>query len=71
MREIREEIYVDGINMGGNNVEEIKRLKETAINIFKAVGFELHKWHSNEINGESTFAKESLGVKELRQNFLE
>eukprot|EP00794_Sanderia_malayensis_P017215 gene17215-biopygen14817 len=47
VREIREGIYVDDIKMGGKNVEETKDLKESAINIFKAGGFEVHKWHSN------------------------
>eukprot|EP00112_Aurelia_sp_Birch-Aquarium-sp1_P000365 Seg1032.2 transcript_id=Seg1032.2/GoldUCD/mRNA.D3Y31 product="hypothetical protein" protein_id=Seg1032.2/GoldUCD/D3Y31 len=78
VKEIREGIYVDDINMGGNNVEEIKDLKETAVDIFKAGGFELHKWHSNEIqldgeatnDDESTFAKESLGTKTSETKLL-
>ena len=78
VREIREGIYVDDINLGGNNVEEIKDLKETAVNIFKAGGFELHKWHSNEIqldgeatnDDESTFAKESLRRKASETKLL-
>ena len=53
-------------------------MKETAVHIFKAGGFELHKGHSNEIqldgkatnHDESTFAKESLGTKTSETKLL-
>ena len=70
-------IYVDDINMGwGDNVEQIKDFKETAVNIFKAGGFELHKWHSNEIrldgeainDDESTCAIERLEQKHPKKS---
>ena len=78
VREIREGIYIDDINLGGNNVEEIKDWKETAVSIFEAGGFELHKWHSNEVqldgeakdDNESTFAKETLGTKAFESKLL-
>eukprot|EP00794_Sanderia_malayensis_P013528 gene13528-biopygen10795 len=70
IREIQEGIYVDDVNLGGSNVAEVEELKEVTVKVFKAGGFELHKWHSNEseldggsvVDGEATFAKESLGT---------
>ena len=78
VKEIREGIYVDDINMGGSSIESVRDLKETAVNIFKAGGFALHKWHSNEsdLDGEitnddePTFAKESLGTKPSETKLL-
>ena len=78
VKEIREGIYVDDINMGGSSIEEVRDLKETAVSIFKAGGFALHKWHSNErdLDGEitsddePTFAKESLGTKTSETKLL-
>ena len=39
--------YVDDIQGGGNNSEELKTFKTEASAIMKQGGFELHKWHSN------------------------
>ena len=57
---------------GDTNVEKVKHLKETAIDIFHKADFELHKWHSNvpELESEvkpsdesgQSFAKQQLGV---------
>ena len=77
-RPSQRDIYVDDINMGGSNVEEVKEMKEAAVDIFKAGGFELHKWHSNETqlvgdainDDEPTFAKESLGTKPSETKLL-
>ena len=74
VKEIREGIYVDDINMGGNSIAEVKKLKEASIIIFEAGWFTLHKWHSNmkELEGEfqnnddSTFAKKAWEQKHLR-----
>ena len=47
-------------------------MKEVAVSVFKAAGFDLHKWHSNapelEANAHlkdegQTYAKEQLGIK--------
>ena len=78
VREIREGMYVDDINLGGNNVDEIRDLKQTAVSIFEEGGFELHKWHSNEVqldgeaknDNESTFAKDTLGTKAFESKLL-
>jgi hypothetical protein len=45
--EIRDGLYVDDLLTGGCVVEEVKHLKETAIEIFDRAQFKLHKWHSN------------------------
>ena len=47
INELKEGTYVDDINLGGNNVNEKRALKETAIEVFNHGKFELHKWHSN------------------------
>lgn len=78
VQEIRDGIYVDDINLGGNNYRETRELKETSVAIFKAGKFELHKWHSNDsrLDGETidpeetTFAKESLGTKGTETKLL-
>jgi hypothetical protein len=62
--------YVDDINIGGDTVEETKVLKEQAKEILSEGSFMLHKWHSNAVelesdiveDGESTYAKETLGT---------
>ena len=72
--EIRDSLYVDDLVSGGNAVEEVERLKETAIEIFDRAQFTLHKWHSNveELESsdpenssetEQSYAKTQLGVK--------
>ena len=65
-------MYVDDLISGGSNVAKAQDLKDNTTEIFSDVGFDLHKWHSNEPeledqctksenNGEITFAKEQLG----------
>ena len=66
------DLYVDDLITGDTNVEKVKHLKETAIDIFQKADFELHKWHSNVPKLESkvkpsdesnqSFAKQQLGV---------
>ena len=66
------DLYVDDLITGDTNVENVKHVKETAIEIFQKADFELHKWHSNipELESEvkpsdksdQSFAKQQFGV---------
>ena len=67
VNEIRRSLYVDDLNSGGPTSEKAKRLKRGATEIFAVANFELHKWHSNEDQLETScedyepsFAKEQL-----------
>ncbi|XP_028394878.1 uncharacterized protein LOC114519022 [Dendronephthya gigantea] len=70
VRELKDGTYVDDINLGGDTVEETREMKEDAVKILGEGSFELHKWHSNiaelesdvQDDGETTYAKESLGT---------
>ena len=63
---------MDDLITGDTNVEKMKHLKETAIDIFQKADFELHKWHSNvpelksgvkpSNKSDQSFAKQQLGV---------
>jgi hypothetical protein len=71
IEEFSEGTYYDDKNIGGDIVEETKVLKEQAKEILSEGSFVLHKWHSNAVelesdiveDGESTYAKETLGTK--------
>ena len=39
--------YVDDVQSGGRQKEELLKFKEEAIKIMEEGGFQLHKWHSN------------------------
>lgn len=45
--ELLKNTYVDDIQSGGGQKEELLKFKEEAIKIMKEGGFQLHKWHSN------------------------
>ena len=45
--EIKDDLYVDDLNFGGNNFEQVSSLKDIAIEIFNQAGFKLHKCDSN------------------------
>lgn len=63
-------------------MEEVRHLKETAIEIFARGHFQLHKWHSNEEELESTpqenngseaeqsYAKQKLRVRNEEAKLL-
>ena len=42
MKQIIDDLYVDNLVTGGDNIHNMKSLKETAIQIFKEPGFFLH-----------------------------
>ena len=72
IEEIMKSLYVDDVIGGKDTIEQARELKEVAVSVFKAAGFDLHKWHSNASELEAnahlkdegqTYAKEQLGVK--------
>ena len=47
---IENDLYVDGLVTGGNNLEEVKEIKQNSVQLFKKGGFNLHKWNSTCLN---------------------
>ena len=45
--ELLKNTYVDDVQSGGRQKEELLKVKEKAIKIMEEGGFQLHKWHSN------------------------
>ena len=41
------DMNVDDLVTGGNNLEEVKEIKQNSVLLFKKGGFNLHKWNSN------------------------
>ena len=71
VREIKKNLYVDDLISGGTTVSKAREKKNAATEIFADAAFELHKWHSNVAELESTetdqtadqtFAKQQLGT---------
>ena len=71
---LRKSLYVDDLLNGGQTVEEARKRKSTAIEIFDDAKFVLHKWNSNVAeleethdrengDGELSFAKQQLGAQ--------
>ena len=67
IEKIKDDMYVDDLMTGGNNISEVKEIKNQSIDLFAKGGFKLHKWHSNisslennssENNNELTYAKQ-------------
>lgn len=74
---VRYDIHVDDLVTGGENINEIKKLKSESISLFWQGRFKLHKWHSNELildnknqrnTAELSFAKQQLGTKASKKN---
>ena len=72
-------MYVNDLITGGSVKEEVLHLKKTAVSVFEAAKFTLHKWHSNEPQLESeegtkedqpSYAKQQLGVKQGEPKML-
>ena len=69
---------MDDMNIGGDTVEGTLVLKEQPKEILNEGSLVLHKWHSNAAelesdnveDGESTYAKETLGTKPLEIKLL-
>ena len=67
MSEIRKSLYVDDLISGGLTTEKAKRLKYEATEILADTKLELHKWHSNKKELETScedyeppYAKEQI-----------
>ena len=65
--------YVDDIQGGGRDVNEVETFKREATKIFAKAGFTLHKWHSNSQEFESNEEEqehERLGEKHRKTKIL-
>ena len=51
-------MYLDDFVTGGNNLEEVKEIKQSSV-LFKKGGFNLHKWNSNVPKWESKNSNQS------------
>jgi len=71
IKQVKDDMYVDDLVTGGDNLEQLSELKDKVIILFKKGGFTLHKWHSSEPkletiscdNNDLNFAKQQLGTK--------
>ena len=75
--EIRQALYVDDLVSGGCTENDVCKLKESVVEIFREGRFKLHKWHSNgrELktdanSSELTYAKQTLGTSENQAKIL-
>ena len=78
--EIDESLYVDDVVTGDTRVDEVKKLKEVAIKVFKDAKLELHKWHSNvkeledpaqsQLHADVSYAKQEFGTKNMENKIL-
>jgi hypothetical protein len=65
--EVSKSMYVDDFISGATTVPEAKKLKDGTSQIFNDAQFELHKWHSEELETDSdadheqSIAKQQLG----------
>ena len=44
---LRNDTYVDDVQGGGDNIEDVERFKSEALTLLKSGGFNLYKWASN------------------------
>ena len=44
---LRNDTYVDDVQGGGDDIEDVKRFKREATTLLKTGGFHLYKWNSN------------------------
>ena len=81
VKELRDDLYVDDLMMGGETVPEKKTKKSIAREVFEDATFTLHKWHSNAVeleanevpsveSGELTYAKQQLGTSQFETKLL-
>ena len=54
VKELLKSLYVDDLLSGRPTIEKARQLKREAIEIFADANFELHKWHSNRKELETT-----------------
>ena len=79
VRKIKRNMYVDDLISGATTVPKAREMKNAATMIFADATFELHKWHSNVAELESTetdqtadqtFAKQQLGTSSKGESSL-
>ena len=60
-------LYVDDLVTGGNNLEEVKEIKQNSVQLFKKGGFNLYKWNSNvsELESENSNQSELTYAKQV------
>ena len=77
--EIKKNMYVDDLISGGTTAPKARDMKNAATEIFADAAFELHKWHSNVAELESTetdqtadqtFAKQQLRTSSRGESSL-
>ena len=56
---IEDAMYVDDLVTGGNNLEEVKEIKQSSVQLLKKGSFNLHKWNSNVPELESENSNQS------------
>ena len=73
IKETRDNLYVDDLITGGENVESVAAKRSQAVEVLQDATFKLHKWHSSDLilenhnqstpanEDEITYAKEQLG----------
>ena len=78
IRKIRNDMYVDDLVTGGENLQEVEKVKSNSIELLEKGEFRLHKWHSNEPNLETnglnsekelSFEKDILEQKRMRLKY--
>ena len=69
---VTNDMHVDDLVTGGENINEVKKLKTDSISLFRKGWFNLHMWHSNETiletndpcnTAELNFVRQQLGTK--------
>ena len=64
---IENDMYVDDLVNGGNNLEEVKEIKQKSVKLFRKRGFNVHKWNSNvpELESENSHQSELTYAKQV------
>ena len=67
IKSLKEDTYVDDVQGGGDDIEDVRKFKEEATMLLKKGGFQLYKWHSNvkEFDAETNSNKliKILGIE--------
>ena len=56
---VQNDTYADDLVTGGNNLGEIKEIKQNPVQLFKKGGFNLYNWNSNKSELKSENSKQS------------
>ena len=63
VEEIKRSVYIDDLITGGVTKDKVRDLKQTAIAVFREAQFDLHKWHSNKPELETSAEPNTEGEK--------